>query len=48
MLVGYLAFDKGDYQTALINFQRALNENPDNAYALKAIDNTKQRIASSR
>ncbi len=48
MLVGYLAFDKGDYQTALINFQRALNESPDNPYALKAIDNTKQRIASSR
>jgi len=44
MQVGYHAFDLGDYHTALINFQQALKERPDNRYAQKAIENTNQRI----
>lgn len=44
MEVGYHAFDLGDYHTALINFEQALKERPDNIYAQKAIENTQQRI----
>ena len=40
MEVGYHAFDVKDYHTALINFQQALEEQPKNPYALKAIENT--------
>ncbi|MDJ1175806.1 tetratricopeptide repeat protein [Roseofilum capinflatum] len=44
MEVGYHAFDLGDYHTALINFEQALQERPDNIYAQKAVENANQRI----
>lgn len=44
MEVGYHAFDLGDYHTALINFEQALKERPDNTYAQEAVANAKQRI----
>ncbi|MEQ9670221.1 hypothetical protein [Coleofasciculus sp. G2-EDA-02] len=44
MLIGYAASDQGDYQTALINFKRALNERPGDTYATKAIENTEAII----
>ncbi|MBP0009894.1 MULTISPECIES: hypothetical protein [unclassified Roseofilum] len=44
MEVGYHAFDLEDYHTALINFEQALKEQPDNTYAKKAVENTQQRI----
>lgn len=40
MVDGYAAFNQGDYQTALINFKKALNERPNDSYAVKAIQNT--------
>ncbi|MGE5656308.1 MAG: hypothetical protein ACM37W_06795 [Actinomycetota bacterium] len=39
MRIGYDATEKGDYQTALINFQRALNERPGDYYATQAARN---------
>jgi hypothetical protein len=48
MQLGYAAYKQGEYQTALINFNRALQERPGDAYAVKAINNTKQAIAQSR
>ncbi|MDJ1168880.1 hypothetical protein PMG71_05530 [Roseofilum sp. BLCC_M154] len=44
MEVGYQAFDVGDYHTALINFEQALKERPDNIYAQKAFENTNRHI----
>ena len=41
MNLGYKAFDSGDYQTALLNFQLALEQRPDSPYAAKAIAKTK-------
>lgn len=40
MEVGYAAFDQRDYQTALINFRRALQARPGDRYATDAIANT--------
>ena len=37
MLTGYAATKQRDYQTALVNFRKALNERPGNPYATKAI-----------
>ncbi|MFP4099491.1 tetratricopeptide repeat protein [Coleofasciculus sp.] len=48
MRIGYAAFDQGDYQTALINFKRALNERPGDMYATKAIANTEAIISRNR
>jgi len=48
MRIGYAAFDQGDYQTALINFKRALNERPGDTYATKAIENTEAMINRNR
>ncbi|MEQ9232576.1 hypothetical protein [Coleofasciculus sp. E2-BRE-01] len=48
MLIGYAAFDQGDYQTALINFKRALDERPGDSYATKAIENTEAMINRNR
>ncbi|PSN20563.1 hypothetical protein C7271_01615 [filamentous cyanobacterium CCP5] len=48
MLAGYAAADIGDYQTALINFRRALAERPNNAYARAAIANMQTYIAEQR
>lgn len=48
MRIGYAAFDQGDYQTALINFKRALNQRPGDSYATKAIENTEAMINRNR
>lgn len=48
MLVGYAAEEQGDYQTALINFRRALLERPNDRYALRAIANVESYIARER
>jgi tetratricopeptide (TPR) repeat protein len=47
MKLGYTYYGQGDYQTALIIFNRALQARPGNDYAVKAIDNTKMAIAQS-
>ncbi|MEG4235494.1 tetratricopeptide repeat protein [Microcoleus sp. Pol11C3] len=44
MKLGYTYYGQGDYQTALINFNRALQIRPGDAYAVKAVDNTKSAI----
>lgn len=41
MSVGYAAYGQKDYQTALINFERALQQQPNNEYAINAVNNTK-------
>jgi hypothetical protein len=48
MLAGYAANQKGDYQTALFNFRRALNERPGNSYATKAIRNVESYMQRQR
>lgn len=48
MLIGYAAEEQGDYQTALINFRRALAERPGDKYALRAIANVESYIAAER
>jgi uncharacterized membrane protein len=45
MKLGYFCYAQRDYQTALINFNRALQVSPGDAYAVKAVDNTKMAIA---
>jgi len=45
MKAGYTAYNKKDYNTALINFKRALQSRPNNVYATKAIQNTEKRLA---
>ena len=47
MKLGYTYYGQGDYQTALINFNRALQLRPGDAYAVKAVDNTKIAIVQS-
>lgn len=39
MQIGYNATRKGDYNTALINFKRALSQRPGDRYATQAINN---------
>ncbi|MGF1459370.1 MAG: hypothetical protein ACFBSG_10125 [Leptolyngbyaceae cyanobacterium] len=48
MLVGYAAEEQADYQTALINFRRALAERPGDPYALRAIANVEAYLAQQR
>jgi tetratricopeptide (TPR) repeat protein len=48
MKLGYVYYAQRDYQTALINFNKALQVLPGDAYAVKAVDNTKMAIAGSR
>jgi len=48
MRIGYAATQKRDYQTALINFRRALNERPGDSYATRAISNVQSYIQRSR
>ncbi len=48
MKLGYTYYGQRDYQTALIIFNRALQARPGNAYAVKAIENTKMAIAQTR
>ena len=45
MKLGYIYYGQRDYQTALINFNRALEVRPGNAYAVKAVENAKTAIA---
>ncbi|MEG3863985.1 hypothetical protein [Microcoleus sp. herbarium12] len=45
MKLGYFCYAQRDYQTALINFNKALQVLPGDAYAIKAVDNTKKAIA---
>jgi hypothetical protein len=42
MTAGYAATQERDYETALLYFQRALDERPDNTYAQQAIQNVEQ------
>lgn len=44
MRIGYEATEKGNYQTALINFRRALEQRSDDPYALQAIRNVQTYI----
>jgi tetratricopeptide (TPR) repeat protein len=46
--LGKLAYKKGDYQTALINFNRAVQANPGDAEALKGVEDTKKAIAQAK
>ncbi|MBD0335414.1 MAG: hypothetical protein ICV62_07995 [Cyanobacteria bacterium Co-bin13] len=48
MLIGYAAAEQGDYQTALINFRRALAARPNDRYAQAAIRNMESFIAEQR
>ncbi|MBE9098449.1 hypothetical protein [Vacuolonema iberomarrocanum] len=44
MEVGYAAFEQEDYQTALINFRRALQARPGDRYATDAIATTEATL----
>ncbi len=48
MKLGYAYYGQGEYQTALINFNRALQVRPGDAYAVKAVDNTKMAIVQAK
>ncbi|MEM9216239.1 MAG: hypothetical protein AAGD25_18075 [Cyanobacteria bacterium P01_F01_bin.150] len=48
MDIGYAAYQKQDYQTALINFRRALEEQENDRYAEEAIANTETIIQRQR
>ncbi|MEM1243068.1 MAG: hypothetical protein AAGI45_24825 [Cyanobacteria bacterium P01_H01_bin.26] len=48
MNLGYAYTNEFDYQTALINFRRALEERPDDAYATIAIANVEYYIERNR
>lgn len=48
MSLGYLAFKNKDYQTAMINFQRALQARPGDKLAKDAIQNTQKALQQSR
>lgn len=48
MQTGYKATKNQDYQTALINFRRALGERPNDSYAMNAIHNTENYAGYGR
>ena len=48
MNLGYTYANQFDYQTALINFRRALEERPDDVYATNAIANIEYYIKRNR
>lgn len=48
MQLGKLAYSKGDFQTALINFNRAAQANPGDVEALKGVEDTKKAIAQAK
>lgn len=48
MMIGYAAYNQGDYQTALINFRRALEIEPGNRLAAEAVQNTEAIIQQQR
>ena len=45
MKIAYTAYKKKDYNTALINFNRALTSRPNDKYATMGIQNAQQRLA---
>ena len=45
MKIAYTAYNKQDYNTALINFNRALTSRPNDKYATMGIQNAQQRLA---
>ena len=47
MILGYAYYGQGEYQTALVNFNRALQVRPGDAYAVKAVENTKSAIVQA-
>ncbi len=47
MQLGYTATQKKDYQTALINFKRALSDRPADGYATRAIQSVESYIKQS-
>ncbi|MEO1508208.1 MAG: tetratricopeptide repeat protein [Cyanobacteria bacterium J06633_23] len=48
MNLGYTYANEFDYQTALVNFRRALEERPDDVYAINAIANMEYYIERNR
>ena len=48
MQAGYAASKKGDYPQALLNFQRALDERPNDSYAQKAAQNVQGYLTKGR
>ena len=48
MNLGYTYANQFDYQTALVNFRRALEERPDDVYAINAIANMEFYIERNR
>jgi uncharacterized protein HemY len=48
MRLGYDETNKRDYQSALINFERALKERPDDYYASQAVRNVSSYIAAQK
>ncbi|NET31755.1 MAG: hypothetical protein F6K19_07100 [Cyanothece sp. SIO1E1] len=48
MRIGYAATEQEDYQTALINFRRALEIRPEDPFASKAINNVESYIQRLR
>ncbi len=48
MNLGYTYANQFDYQTALINFRRALEERPEDVYAINAIANMEDFIERNR
>ena len=48
MLAGYAAAEAGNYETALTNFQEALEARPGDRYALAAIENMETYLAQQR
>jgi Flp pilus assembly protein TadD len=48
MELGYNLTNQGDYQSALINFRRALSQRPNDPYAVQAIRNVQGYIQRDR
>ncbi|MEG4026419.1 hypothetical protein [Microcoleus sp. S13C4] len=48
ILLGKLAYKNGDYQTALINFNRSVQANPGDAEALKGVEDAKKAMAQAK
>ncbi|MEB3312449.1 MAG: tetratricopeptide repeat protein [Snowella sp.] len=48
MRIGYDATERGNYQAALINFQRALQERPNDYYAIQAVRNVQTYIVDNQ
>jgi len=48
MKLGYVYYEKGDYQTALINFNKALQVRPGDPDAMEAVNKAKSAIVQRR